>query len=342
MSIQGKIGEIRKNFLKDLQGISLSSEIEPLRIRYLGKKGFVQELMGFLKHCTQEQRPEVGKLINELKQEITSQLEVIQKKLTTSERESQFEKEAIDVTLPGKRSYLGRAHPVQKLLQEALDLLIHMGFEVQLGPDLETDYYNFEALNFEPDHPAREMHDTYYINSELLLRTHTSNVQVRVMEKSRPPIRVVAPGRCFRNETVSSRSYVFFHQVEAFYIDKSVSFSDLMATLQEFWSRFFQKEVTIRSRPSYFPFVEPGMEVDIHCTGCLGKGCRLCKHTGWLEVAGAGMIHPEVLKAGGIDPEVYTGYAWGMGIERLALLKYQIPDIRAFTENDLRFLRQFV
>jgi phenylalanyl-tRNA synthetase alpha chain len=230
---------------------------------------------------------------------------------------------------------------VTKMMDKMIEVLISMGFSVQYGPDLESDYYNFEALNFEPDHPARDMQDTFYVSEDKLLRTHTSNVQGRVIEKYNPPIRVVAPGRCFRNETVSARSHVFFHQIEGFYIDENVTFADLLATMDEFWSKVFQQKIKTRYRPSYFPFVEPGMEGDISCIICEGKGCRICKNSGWLEVFGAGMIHPNVLKAGNVDPEKYSGYAWGLGIERLAMLYYGIKDIRLFTQNDMRFLSQF-
>jgi phenylalanyl-tRNA synthetase alpha chain len=216
-----------------------------------------------------------------------------------------------------------------------------MGFSVQLGPDVDTDYYNFGGLNFAPDHPARDMQDTFYLAPAHLLRTHTSNVQVHIMETHAPPIRVIAPGRCFRNEDISARSHVFFHQVEGFYIDKHVTFADLFSTMDEFLAKLFGQKIQTRYRPSYFPFVEPGMEVDIRCISCQGVGCRLCKQTGWLEILGTGLIHPNVLKKGKIDPEVYSGYAWGMGIERITMLLHDIRDIRLFTENDLRFLEQF-
>ena len=243
--------------------------------------------------------------------------------------------------MPGRRRYLGKGHPLTQMMDEVLEILIGMGFSVQYGPDIDSDYYNYEGLNFPPDHPARDMQDTFYITKEMLLRSHTSNTQLRVMENNKPPIRVVAPGTVYRNETISSRSHVFFHQVEGIYIDKNVSFADLFATMDEFCNKLFKAKVKTRYRPSYFPFVEPGLEVDIGCTNCNGSGCRLCKQTGWLEILGAGMVHPEVLKNGGIDPEEYSGYAWGMGIERITMLRYGIKDIRLFTENDLRFLEQF-
>ncbi|MGE5196525.1 MAG: phenylalanine--tRNA ligase subunit alpha, partial [Anaerolineae bacterium] len=220
-------------------------------------------------------------------------------------------------------------------------VLSEMGFSVQYGPDIDSDYYNYEGLNFPKDHPARDMQDTFYIDPDTLLRSHTSNTQLRVMESHRPPIRIIAPGTVYRNEEISARSHVFFHQVEGLYIDKGVSLADLFSTMREFWTKLFKKAIETRFRPSYFPFVEPGLEVDIQCTSCQGGGCRLCKHSGWLEVAGMGMVHPEVLKNGGIDSEVYTGYAWGLGVDRLALLRYGIPDIRLLTENNIRFLSQF-
>ncbi len=341
MSLSSQIEEIRSEFLEELKKVSLSKEVEHLKVKYLGKKGPVQSLMIQLKSMTRDQRPLLGKLINDLKQELSSHLENSLQRLQQEEQEKRFSQEEVDVTLPGRTSFLGSKHPINQTLTKALDILIQMGFSVEYGPDVDTDYYNFEALNFAPDHPARDMQDTFYISSKLLLRTHTSNVQTRIMESRKPPIRVVAPGRCFRNETISARSHVLFHQIEGFYIDTHVSFRDLLVTMEEFWSKLFKKDLKTRFRPSYFPFVEPGIEVDVHCTSCEGKGCRICKNTGWLEVCGAGMIHPEVLKSGGIDPEEYSGYAWGMGIERLALLEYGVQDIRTFTENDIRFLRQF-
>ena len=341
MSLSQKIGQLRSDFLKELDEVSLSRDLENLKVKYLGKKGPIQGLMLELKNCTSEERPELGKLINSLKEDLVSQCEHSLARLSERELKERFAKEAIDPTLPGRRHFLGRSHPITQMLEKAVDILIGMGFSVRLGPNVDSDVYNFEGLNFPPDHPARDMQDTFYINKDTLLRTHTSNVQVHTMEECTPPIRVIAPGRCFRNETISARSHVFFHQIEGFYIDKHVTFADLFATMDEFWSKLLGEKVATRFRPSYFPFVEPGLEVDVRCTACRGKGCRLCKHSGWLEVCGAGMIHPNVLKKGNIDPEQYSGYAWGMGIERLAILQHDIPDIRMFTQNDLRFLAQF-
>jgi phenylalanyl-tRNA synthetase alpha chain len=341
MALSDQIEQLRHTFLKELGVIASAKELEDLKVRYLGKKGPVQALMLELKNCSSEERPLLGKLINDLKQELSSHCETSLTRLQEQELDVRLAEEAIDPTLPGRKRPLGRLHPITQTMNHALDILIGMGFSVRLGPDLDTDYYNFGALNFPPDHPARDMQDTFYVTDEWLLRTHTSNVQAHIMEEHAPPIRIVAPGRCFRNETISARSHVFFHQIEGFYIDRGVSFADLFATMEEFWSKLLGEKVVTRFRPSYFPFVEPGLEVDVRCTACKGKGCRLCKHTGWLEVCGAGMVHPNVLKLGGIDPEVYSGFAWGMGIERPAILKHDITDIRMFTQNDARFLSQF-
>ena len=341
MTLSSKITEIREKFLRELKLAKTSRQIENIKISYLGKKGPLQALMQHLKDATKEERPLFGKQINDVKLEITSHLENTLKRLLLEEETKKLENEYIDVTLPGRKHFWGRYHPVTLTMNKMIDVFVSMGFAVETGPDVDSDFYNFEGLNFAKDHPSRDMQDTFFITDDLLLRTHTSNVQVRTMERVKPPIRCIAPGKCFRNETISSRSHVFFHQVEMFYIDENVSFADLFATLNEFLSKLFKKQIETRFRPSYFPFVEPGMECDIKCIICSGQGCRLCKDTGWLEVFGAGMIHPNVLKAGGIDPEKYSGYAAGLGVERLAMLIHQINDIRMFTENDMRFLKQF-
>ena len=339
--MQEKIQEIRQQLQEELASLHSATEAEGLKVKYLEKKSPIQGLMIFLKDCSKEERPLLGKAINTLKEEAKTLLDETIRAFSAKEQLKRIEQEKIDVTMPGRRGTLGRKHPIYLLRDQIIDILRGMGFSVQYGPDLDSDYYNYEGLNFPPDHPARDMQDTFYINPDLLLRSHTSNVQVRVMESHKPPIRIIAPGTVYRNETISSRSHVFFHQVEAVYIDTDVSFADLFATMEEFFSKLFHSSVEIRFRPSYFPFVEPGVEVDIKCTSCEGSGCRLCKQTGWLEVAGAGMVHPEVLSNGGIDPEEYSGYAWGLGIERLAMLLYGVKDIRQFTENNMRFLSQF-
>jgi len=327
--------------MQELSGALTSQDLEALKIRYLGKKGPIQALMQELKGVTSAERPHFGKLINDLKEELTAHLDNSFQRLRSQEQDLRLAQEKIDPTLPGRKSYLGRTHPIQQMLEKILDILVGMGFSVRYGPDVDTDYYNFGALNFADDHPARDMQDTFYLENGLLLRTHTTNVQARAIENLTPPMRIAAPGRAFRNEDISARSHIFFHQIDGFYIDKGVTFSDLLSMMEEFVSKILGEKTETRFRPSYFPFVEPGMEVDVRCTACKGNGCRLCKRTGWLEILGSGMIHPHVLQKGGLDPEIYSGYAWGMGIERLAILHHDIPDIRLFTENDIRFLEQF-
>ena len=339
--VQEKIESLKKNFEGEWGAITTTAELEQLKVKYLGKKGPIQDLMLQLREVAPEERPIAGKQINDLKQHVADKIAGLKEDLLKKEDREKLSSEQIDISLPGRTRPVGRKHVVMQAMDQMIDILIGMGFSVQLGPDIDSEYYNFEALNFSPDHPARDMQDTFYLSTNLLLRTHTSNIQARVMESNRPPIRIIAPGKVYRNETITARSHVFFQQIEALYIDRHVSFADLQSALKEFLKKFFKAEVDTRFRPSYFPFVEPGMEVDVRCMACKGAGCPLCKQSGWLEVAGAGMVHPEVLKNGDIDPEVYSGFAWGMGVERLVMLMNRIPDIRMFTENDLRFLQQF-
>jgi phenylalanyl-tRNA synthetase alpha chain len=333
--VEDTILSLRKQFAADFSQVHQVKDVEHIKVKYLGKKGPLQDLMMQLRHCEPDKRPAMGKVINDLKEEISSLCDKALQTFIDVEAVKQMEEEKIDVTLPGRRTFMGRMHPLIAMQEELLAIFSSMGFSVQYGPDIDSDYYNFEGLNFPKDHPARDM------TPELLLRTHTSNTQLRVMEAHRPPIRIVAPGTVYRNETISARSHVFFHQIEGLYVDKGVSFSDLFSTMDAFCAKLFGAPVKTRFRPSFFPFVEPGLEVDVACTACEGAGCRLCKHSGWLEILGAGMVHPEVLKNGGIDPDIYSGYAWGLGIERLAMLRYGIRDIRQFFENDFRFLKQF-
>lgn len=340
--MSSSIENLREVFEKEIASVQSTADLDVLKVKYLGRKGPIQELMKQLKDLPQEERPRFGQQVNDLKEEFAVKCDDLLHSLTLSEEAKQLIAERIDITIPGRRRFLGGKHILNAVMDEILDILIGMGFSVQLGPDIENDYYNFEALNFPPDHPARDMQDTFYLEDKMLLRTQTTNIQVRVMEASRPPIRIISPGTVYRNEAITARSHVFFHQIDPLYIDKGVTFADLLSTLDDFLSKLFNKKVETRYRPSYFPFVEPGMEADVRCIMCEGKGCMVCKYSGWLEILGAGMVHPEVLKYGGIDPEVYSGFAWGMGLERLVMLKYGINDIRAFAENDLRFLRQFV
>ncbi len=336
-----RIEDLRQSFKNEIEEIEKVKDLEALRIKYLGKKSPIQALMQDLRSCSQEERPEMGKLINTLKQEVSQEIETYHQNLKEKELSFRLTQEKVDVTLPGRQPFLGKEHPLSQMEDEVIDILIGMGFSVQECPEIETEYYNYGGLNYPPDHPARDMQDTFYITPDILLRSHTTSIQQHMMENSAPPIRILAAGKCYRNETITARSHVFFHQVDTLYIDKGVTFADLLATKEEFYTKVFKQKVELRVRPSYFPFVEPGMEVDIKCTSCAGSGCQLCKHTGWLEVAGAGMVHPNVLKAGGVDPEVYSGYAWGGGLERLFMLRHGISDIRLFTENDTRFLSQF-
>ena len=336
-----RIEEIISSFQQELFQAISSADIEALKVKYLGRKGPIQQAMQSLREATAEERPLLGKQINDVKEAITQSCNEALDTFYRKELGGRFVEEELDITLPGRRTPPGNKHIVTHMLDTILDTLIEQGFSVQYGPDIESDYYNFEALNFAADHPARDLQDTFFISDDILLRTQTSNVQVRVMEMTKPPIRIAAPGRVYRNEAVTARSHVFFHQVEVMYIDRNVSFTHLLGTLETFLHKIFGKETAVRYRPSYFPFVEPGMEVDIRCSLCEGKGCSMCKQSGWLEVLGAGMVHPEVLKNGGIDPEEYSGFAWGLGVERFTNIKYGVTDIRLFTENDLRFLQQF-
>jgi len=318
-----------------------SQEVEGVRIKFLGRKGIIASLIGRIPSLPSEERKEIGRLLNETKGEISSLVDERFARLREAEAQARLQAESLDITLPGRKPPQGKKHIITQTLEEIIDILAYHGFTVDYGPELETDYYNFGALNFPPEHPARDMQDTFYITDTLLLRTHTSPTQIHVMEKYKPPVRVCMPGKCFRNEAINARSYILFHQIEGLYVDEGVSFGDLKSTLYAFLGSYFGREVKLRFRPSYFPFTEPSAEVDVACFLCSGEGCSVCKHSGWLELLGAGMVHPNVFKAVGYDPEKYTGFAWGLGIERLIMQKYGIDDIRLFFENDLRFLEQF-
>ena len=333
--------EAQREALEESAKACKIKDLEELRVKYLGRKGIITSLLKNLKEVPAEMRPTLGKLANEVKDQLEA---IFNKRIEELKIQRPSEKkmaELFDYTLPGRRSWSGKLHPITQINEKIIEIFYGMGFEVAKGPDVETDYYNFEALNFPKDHPARDMQDTFYIDDEILLRTHTSPVQIRVMEKRKPPLRIIAPGRCYRHEAINARSFCTFHQVEGFYVDTDVTFADLKGVLSAFVWELFGKDVAIRFRGSFFPFTEPSAEMDILCVNCKGKGCGLCKYRGWLEILGAGMIDPEVFKNVGYDPEVYTGYAFGMGVERIAMLKYGIDDIRLFYENDLRFLRQF-
>lgn len=316
------------------------TELEQLRVYFLGKKGILTEQLKQLGKLPAEERPQAGQMINQAKQTVQQAIEVRREQLQQARLQAQLNAEQIDVTLPGRGLSSGGLHPVTQTLQRITDLFTQIGFTVEEGPEIEDDYHNFEALNIPAHHPARAMHDTFYFDEHTLLRTHTSPVQIRVMETRKPPLKIIAPGRVYRCDFDATHSPMF-HQVEGFMVDTDVSFVELKGILDDFLKRFFERDLKVRFRPSYFPFTEPSAEVDVQCVHCKGKGCRVCKQTGWLEVLGCGMIHPNVLDAVGIDNEVYTGFAFGLGVERLAMLRYSVPDLRLFFENDLRFLRQF-
>ena len=334
------IVSVKKTFLDELNYVANLTELQQLRIKYLGKKGLVTHALKSLSTILPELRPTYGKTINEIKSYIEEEINKREYLLKNEEHKKRILSEAIDITLPGKFTPSGREHPINKVLSEITEIFISMGFEVEEGPEVELDYYNFEALNMPKDHPAREMQDTFYISEDVILRTHTSPVQVRVMEKRKPPLKIIASGKVYRCDADISHTPMF-HQVEGFMVDTDIAFSHLKGILESFIHSIFSAETTVRFRPSFFPFTEPSAEVDIGCNFCSGNGCKICKNTGWIEILGAGMINPRVFEMVGYDPELYTGFAFGMGVERVAMLKYSIDDIRLFFENDMRFLKQF-
>jgi phenylalanyl-tRNA synthetase alpha chain len=317
-----------------------SATLEQLRVDYLGKKGQLTGLLKGLGTLSVEERPKAGALINVVKEELQELIGRRKSELEAIAITAKLEQETLDVTLPGRGQSTGGVHPITRTIERMEDFFSAIGFEVVEGPEIEDDYYNFEALNIPAHHPARAMHDTFYIDDKMVLRTHTSPVQIRVMENNAPPIRVICPGRVYRCDSDLTHTPMF-HQVEGLLIDKDVSFADLKGLIDQFLRAFFETDLAVRFRPSYFPFTEPSAEVDMQCTHCRGKGCRICKNTGWLEVMGCGMVHPAVFANVGIDSEQYTGLAFGMGVERLAMLRYGVNDLRLFFENDLRFLGQF-
>lgn len=326
--------------LNAIQSSDDISALEQLRVQYLGKKGELTLLMKTLGDLSAEDRPKVGALINVAKEKIQTALNDRKETLEKAALSSKLAAERIDVTLPGRGQLIGNVHPLTRTIARIESFFTNIGYTVAEGPEIEDDYHNFEALNIPSHHPARAMHDTFYFNANMLLRTHTSPVQVRTMETQQPPIRVVCPGRVYRCDSDMTHSPMF-HQVEGLLIDQEVSFGDLKGTIEEFLRVFFEEEFSVRFRPSFFPFTEPSAEVDIQCVMCSGKGCRVCKQTGWLEVMGCGMVHPNVLRMSHIDPEKYSGFAFGMGVERLSMLRYGVNDLRLFFDNDLRFLSQF-
>ena len=329
--------------LKDIQEVQVKTaqEVEQLRVSLLGKKGEITKLFEEFRNVPAESKKEFGRRLNELKNAATAKIEELRQNLEDSAGASEC---SFDMTMPGDTFELGSRHPISITREEIISIFKKLGYSLAEGPEIEDDHHVFEALNFPPEHPARDMQDTFFISNgvnPILLRTHTSSVQVRTMETQKPPIRVICPGRVFRNEAISARAHCIFHQVEGLYIDKGVSFADLKQSILLFVKEMFGPATEIRMRPSYFPFTEPSTEVDISCNICGGKGCNICKGTGWLEIMGAGMVDPNVLSACGIDPNEYTGFAFGMGVERIAMLKWQVKDLRLYFENDIRFLKEF-
>jgi phenylalanyl-tRNA synthetase alpha chain len=346
MSVQelkDKLEKVESEALTALQSADTAQSLEEIRLNYLGQKGHLTLVLRGLSQLTKEERPAVGQLANTVKERIQAVLDERKHSLHSRELEQRLAGESIDVTLPGSGQRLGHIHPLTQISEEIITIFYGMGFEVAEGPEVETEYYNFDALNTPPDHPARDEQDTFYTNlgSCSLLRSQTSTVQIRVMEKRKPPLRVISPGRVYRNEEINARKYPLFHQVEGLLIDRDVTFGQLKGTLNEFIRLLFGKPLNTRFRPDFFPFTEPSAELDSQCPFCMGAGCRTCGHRGWLELLGCGMVDPNVLQGVGIDPEQWSGFAFGMGIERLAMLKYGVNDIRHFYSSDLRFLEQF-
>lgn len=335
-----KLEEIKNQFLEELKHISDINSLTVLKSKYLGKKGEITNILKGMKDLSPQQRPLMGKLVNKIKNDIEKHLNSKENEISEKEKRKILEEEKIDVTLPPRGTSIGTLHPITQVMNEIVEIFERMGFEVVEGPEIETDYYNFEALNIPKNHPARDMQDTFYISDDLVLRTHTSPVQIRVMEKQEPPIQIIAPGKVYRCDSDISHTPMF-HQVEGLLVNETVTFADLKGVLTEFCTIMFGADTKVRFRPSFFPFTEPSAEVDIGCVICGSKGCRVCKDTGWLEILGCGMVDPEVFKSVNYDTTKYRGFAFGMGVERITMLKFGINDIRLFFENDLRFLNQF-
>ena len=350
MAMLDEIAKLKEEANAEIGQMNSAEAIENFRLKYLSRRGLLAQLFEKIKEVPKEEKPAVGKSLNELRAFVESEFESAKKKIENHDSQTRA---MIDLTVPGRKRYVGRKHPITQTLDEIKKIFSGIGFGIADGPDIEDDYHNFEALNFPPDHPARDMQDTFFVEAGggklapersdrgYVLRTHTSGVQIRVMEQNKPPVRVIMPGRCYRNEAISARAYCMFHQVEGLYVDKNVTFGELKGTISYFAKELFGTNVKTRFRPSFFPFTEPSAEVDVNCFICGGTGCRVCKHSGWLEILGCGMVDPNLYKFVGYDEREVSGYAFGMGIERLAMLRYGIDDIRLFFDNDLRFLSQF-
>ena len=325
----------------EIKSASGLKDLEDLRIKYLGKKGDVTQVLKNMKDLSAEERPLIGKIANDVREEIESLLESSKEDKKANEIKLQLQNESIDVTMPSKSVKRGHKHPINVALDEVIDIFLGMGFKIAEGPEVETVYHNFDALNAPIDHPSRSLSDTFYITEDMILRTQTSPIQVRTMKNQKPPIKIIAPGRCFRNDEIDATHSPMFHQIEGLVIDKNITMADLKGTLDMFAKRLFGSQTKTKFRPHYFPFTEPSGEVDVSCFKCGGEGCRFCKNSGWIEILGCGMVHPNVLRECGIDPTEYNGFAFGMGLDRVTMLKYEIDDIRVLFENDIRFIKQF-
>ncbi len=340
-TIESKLKEIRDKVTEAVKNAGTLEIINDLRVKVIGKKGELTEIMKSMKDIPKEEKPKFGQLVNELRNEVEELLSSTTNRIKRELRQKQLEEETIDVTLPAKKTERGHKHPNQVALEEIERIFTGMGYKVVFGPEVEYDYYNFEALNIPADHPAKDEQDTFYINDKIVLRTQTSPVQVREMEKGKIPIRMIAPGRVFRSDEVDATHSPCFHQVEGMVIDEGITFADLKGTLEAFAKKMFGEDTKVKFRPHHFPFTEPSAEMDVTCFKCGGKGCRMCKGEGWIEILGCGMIHPNVLDRCNVDRSKYSGFAFGIGLERIALLKYEIDDMRLLYENDVRFLKQF-
>ena len=339
--MRARLDQIREQVQAQIKSCDTADKLNEIRVAVLGKKGQLTELLKSMKDVAPEERPKVGQMVNEARAEIERVLEEQKTQMEKALREARMKAEVIDVTLPARKAELGHRHPNTIALEEVERIFVGMGYEVVEGPEVERDYYNFEALNIPADHPAKDEQDTFFVTGDILLRTQTSGVQVHEMEKGKLPIRMIAPGRVFRADEVDATHSPSFHQIEGLVIDKNITFADLMGTLAQFSRELFGENTKVKFRPHHFPFTEPSAEMDVSCFKCGGRGCRFCKGSGWIEILGCGMVHPHVLEMSNIDPEEYTGFAFGVGLERIALLKYEIDDMRLLYENDIRFLRQF-
>ena len=339
--MKDRLEQIKEEVRKQVEAAGTLDKLNEVRVNALGKKGALTEVLKGMKNVAAEERPKIGQMVNDTRTEIEAMLEETKKKMESAIREAKMKEEVIDVTLPARKNQVGHRHPNTIALEEVERIFVGMGYEVVEGPEVENDYYNFEALNIPRNHPTRDEQDTFYISEDIVLRTQTSPVQVREMEKGKLPIRMIAPGRVFRSDEVDATHSPSFHQIEGLVIDKNITFADLKGTLAEFARELFGEETKVKFRPHHFPFTEPSAEVDVPCFKCGGKGCRFCKGSGWIEILGCGMVHPRVLQMSGIDPKEYSGFAFGVGLERIALLKYEIDDMRLLYENDVRFLKQF-